>query len=252
VFSFLAIGLIGELSKLRAQGNDLNPLAGHWSGYCEYATMYPYRDLRTLNRIVRPVDAHSLEVLQWVEGGNTYDHPKIDDVLGRPIQFIVSRKTGLTFESKTPPSTPDYGLGATKYWATVSFSPQGGTLAMELSAEDAGDTCFGKSYVSDLKKDAAFGASRPSFDCARAGQPREKAICSSSELSMLDQHLSLSYRAADYRLADHRQDGAKRMASQKLRASEEEWYATHLKSCQNAECIGPLYRERIQHLDGLK
>ena len=235
----LAIGLAGGQAALQAQDNNsLRSLAGRWSGECSYQ-LGTWWELRTFYRIVRPLDSDSLEILQWVEGGTSPGHPKIDLVLHPPVRFVVSRNTGLTFGSKTPERT-------------IAFSEERGALVMKLTDTEESETCFLKSLIDSLEKDAVFGASRPSFDCGKSSQPREKAICSSSELSLLDQHLALSFRAADYRLADLRQDSRKRMAGQKLRASQEEWYSTHLKACQDAACVGPLYRERIHYLDALE
>ena len=79
----------------------------------------------------------------------------------------------------------------------------------------------------------ALGAS---FDCQRASTRVEVLICSDPVLSMLDDQLGASYKAAD-----------PGRALPTLRAEQRAWLAQR-SSCSDAACLGDMYRRRIAAL----
>jgi uncharacterized protein len=82
-----------------------------------------------------------------------------------------------------------------------------------------------------------FGAS---FDCAKASTSVEKMICSSPELSRLDDELGVQFKTAKAR-AD-----ANGMRPQFI-ATSREWLRT-LSECVNQNCIRQVYEQRLQSL----
>lgn len=80
---------------------------------------------------------------------------------------------------------------------------------------------------------------RPSFDCAKARMPRERAICGSPQLILLDQELSLTFQAA-------------KVCKPKggLDAAENAWWRDELSKCQVGDCVSEVYTARIRALRG--
>lgn len=78
---------------------------------------------------------------------------------------------------------------------------------------------------------------KPSFNCSFAKQDREKAICSSSNLSFLDLELSLVFEAA-------------KQCTNKvsLEKSQGSWWKEDLSKCQSGECVPRIYSERVAEL----
>ncbi len=79
-----------------------------------------------------------------------------------------------------------------------------------------------------------------SFDCNKAKSPVEKAICTDSELSKLDEDLSQTYKAAliEYPVANY------------LRIRQREWIKTNSFCDKNKfiPCLKEKYKERIKKL----
>lgn len=79
----------------------------------------------------------------------------------------------------------------------------------------------------------------PSFDCANASLPRERAICGSPQLILLDQELSLTFQAA-------------KVCKPKggLGAAQNVWWRDELSKCQAGDCVAEFYCARIRALRG--
>lgn len=88
---------------------------------------------------------------------------------------------------------------------------------------------------------AAFAAS---FDCAKAGQPVERAICADPKLSMLDESLDKAYRAALARPDD---------GTGRLPAEQRAWLSRRAPDGQvlDTASLIALYQERIDQLKAL-
>ena len=98
------------------------------------------------------------------------------------------------------------------------------------------------------ERDENFGNIRPSFPCAKARQPRELAICQSPSLSFLDQQLTITFE----RVLSCARDAVKppRTATE-IQQSQTKWWNDKLAPCQSADCVEPLYRERMTELNGM-
>jgi uncharacterized protein len=80
-----------------------------------------------------------------------------------------------------------------------------------------------------------------SFDCQRAETPIEKAICSTPELSLLDDQLGAAYKAGVERSAD----------KDKFRAESREWVNQIRNKCNSIQCLSLAYRSRISEMQNL-
>jgi len=78
---------------------------------------------------------------------------------------------------------------------------------------------------------------KPSFNCSIAKQPREQAICSNPELSLLDLELSFVFSAAK---------GCNPKGN--LDVSQNSWWRDELSRCQSGECVPLIYATRIEVL----
>ena len=82
---------------------------------------------------------------------------------------------------------------------------------------------------------AHFGAAAASFDCAKAGTPVERMICSDPGVSALDQ------RVADaYQTASARDPGVKE--------AQREWLAGTRNRCASPACLSQAYAARLEAL----
>jgi hypothetical protein len=87
---------------------------------------------------------------------------------------------------------------------------------------------------------ATYLASAPSFDCARASGPAEKAICHSDRLAQLDARLDAAFRTA------LQQEPSNRAA---VTEAQRSWVRGRDRTCKNDEpCLVGWYRERISEL----
>jgi len=78
---------------------------------------------------------------------------------------------------------------------------------------------------------------KPSFDCAKASTPSEKAICSNANLAELDNRLAKAYKNA-------------RSACQKDVKQEQREWLKEVNSCSsNIQCLKNSYISRIQELE---
>ncbi|WP_207483499.1 lysozyme inhibitor LprI family protein [Arenibaculum pallidiluteum] len=94
---------------------------------------------------------------------------------------------------------------------------------------------------------SATAATGPSFDCAKASTPVDRAICGSPELSALDWDMAQAYRRA--------MDAAGERGAPLLR-SQRRWLADRAKLCtgsgtDNPACLAAAYRARIAGLQVL-
>jgi len=87
---------------------------------------------------------------------------------------------------------------------------------------------------------------RPSFPCAKARQPPEVAICRSPSLSFLDQQLDVTFERV---LSCAREAAKPPRTTAEIQQSQTKWWSDKLARCQSAECVEPLYRERMAELN---
>jgi len=80
----------------------------------------------------------------------------------------------------------------------------------------------------------------PSFDCVKARNPDEKAICRSGELSLLDRELDVLFSAVRSRLNKDQQKA--------LVAAESIWLSQRLACASDDDCIRAAYQDRISQL----
>jgi len=85
---------------------------------------------------------------------------------------------------------------------------------------------------------AAQVSFEPSFDCAKASTPSERAICSEPLLGKLDGALAENYK---YMLASDIGDGAKG----DLRTTQRAWFVERNK-CSDSQCLERTYRARLE------
>ena len=76
------------------------------------------------------------------------------------------------------------------------------------------------------------------FDCNKASTLVEKAICSDSELSKLDDLLMISYKEALGNISD----------TDKLKSEQRDWLANTRNKCQDADCLKRAYNKRISDI----
>ncbi len=89
---------------------------------------------------------------------------------------------------------------------------------------------------------------RPSFPCAKARQPREVAICASPSLSFLDQQLRVTFGRV---VTCARETVKPPRTEAEIRQSQTQWWSDKLAHCHSAECVEPLYRERMAELNSM-
>ncbi len=76
------------------------------------------------------------------------------------------------------------------------------------------------------------------FDCSKASTLVEKAICSDSELSKLDDLLTISYKEALRNISD----------TDKLKSEQRNWLSNTRNKCQDADCLKRAYNKRISDI----
>ena len=76
------------------------------------------------------------------------------------------------------------------------------------------------------------------FDCNKASTLVEKAICSDSELSKLDDLLMISYKEALRNISD----------TDKLKSEQRDWLSNTRNKCQDADCLKRAYNKRISDI----
>jgi len=81
-----------------------------------------------------------------------------------------------------------------------------------------------------------YGAS---FDCTKAGSHVEKLICSNTELSKLDEKLSIAYA--------QKQSSSK--SKNELKSSQRRWLVEKRNTCADAPCIKKAYETRLNEID---
>lgn len=81
------------------------------------------------------------------------------------------------------------------------------------------------------------------FDCAKAATRVEKAICASSELSRLDEHLSAYYGFAK---------DALRESEACFKADQMQWLKSVRNACKDNACLKKAYLNRLSELDGFQ
>ena len=87
-----------------------------------------------------------------------------------------------------------------------------------------------------FERDSKF-IMKPSFNCIYAKQDREKAICGSYILSLLDLELSLVF------------DMAKQCSPKgSLDKAQNNWWKDELSMCQSGDCVPKFYTDRISQL----
>lgn len=89
-----------------------------------------------------------------------------------------------------------------------------------------------------LTAGAALGAS---FDCKKATTPVELLVCSSPDLSQLDDQLSVDYRRA-------RQAAASDAVRASLLQGQRDWVKQRNTICHDAQCLMLTYQQRIRDL----
>jgi uncharacterized protein len=89
---------------------------------------------------------------------------------------------------------------------------------------------------------ASANVSAAGFDCARASNATERAICASPRLSELDEYLARYYAAARMALGH---------AEACLRADQQEWLHRR-NQCAGPGCIENAYMDRLAELDPLQ
>lgn len=77
-----------------------------------------------------------------------------------------------------------------------------------------------------------------SFDCAKAKTFAEKEICSSKELSSLDDRLEASYRKALLNAPD----------PNSLKSSQRSWMRGTRDACKTKDCLRSAYEERLREM----
>ena len=95
------------------------------------------------------------------------------------------------------------------------------------------------------------GAFAASFDCTKANQPIEKAICNDSKISELDSQLSINYKN---RLKNHSVE-----AQTYIKETQRQWNKYIQKECKSENkkdydnyCLSSLYTSRINELGNVK
>jgi len=79
------------------------------------------------------------------------------------------------------------------------------------------------------------------FDCNKASTLVEKAICSDSELSKLDDLLMISYKEALGNISD----------TDKLKSEQRDWLSNTRNKCQDADCLKRAYNKRISAINDI-
>ena len=232
--------------------SDLSSFTGVWHASCQVGMhLAPNGDhgeqIHVEHfRIVREAGPGKLEVLEFAKKhlyGLDLDPDFRFDVPGPFTNFVIGPRR-LTFV-RTGDSVFQSGNLSLKFSAT-SDGVQMYLPVRELKGYD----CM---FMTDnLAFDRESIDILPSFDCRQARQPREQAICASEALSMLDRYLATAFQAAQVRVFNQAAtEPEKTQAVRKLKAEQTDWWAHRLSSCQSADCVEPLYRQRIQTLESI-
>ncbi|WP_081649774.1 peptidoglycan-binding protein [Fodinicurvata sediminis] len=96
----------------------------------------------------------------------------------------------------------------------------------------------------------AQAATQPSFDCARAMIPSERAICASPALAQLDVALTQAYKNYRGSLANEYSGRELDARRNMLSEAQRQWLSDRNTCGSNATCLEQQMRERIGKLDG--
>ena len=208
-----------------AQGD----LSGEWVGHCGWGAAVTRT--RHHHRLVRVITPDSIEVLEWSAEWERYDDASLRpwysdrEIVVEPVRATFRRESGNRFRAQD---------------RVIEFGAAEGDL----------DLCQTMGGEYQLKKELA--GIKPSFSCQKASQPRERAICASPQLSLLDRHLALAYQAAQDRMMMNTETKAQGQAViRKLQALQSAWWSNTLAKCQSADCVEPLYTARIAELTAM-
>lgn len=126
--------------------------------------------------------------------------------------------------------------------AEASMSSQGGTNNDGASALASPPAAAPREAgpAADVAQTNSDGI-HASFDCAKAGSPVEKMICSNQMLADYDVHLMSSYKAA---LAASRDKAA-------VKDAQRAWMAQR-NACTTLDCVSRAYQVRIKQLDATR
>ncbi|MBI4905748.1 MAG: hypothetical protein HY820_19095 [Acidobacteria bacterium] len=226
--------LIGGGSAAGVDVVDARQLEGRWRGQCSWGSNIKHT--REPQRLLRVLDNDTIEVLDWIEGTQSSDDPRMDQkgwvVLSGPVRVIVKRTGNATFADE------DEEL-------VLKFSQAGSALEMERG-QDACNGMGGEYSYQRKEKTIA-----PSFSCAKTKHVREQAVCGNAALAILDQHLSLAYRAAEQRIKYRYGMAAERTAQLKALTTTQNRWSGEVGKCQSAQCVEPLYVGRIEVLSAI-
>lgn len=144
------------------------------------------------------------------------------------------------------PVPKDFGLkvaGSQKVTA-YSFCPSKAAFPGDrwIAVFDDGGLAFryDSQVLLILERRATTARPSPSFDCAQATSPTEKAICANFELSSLDRSVALAFRQA------LRRQGDGEHAS--LRQTQKDWLKTRDECGDKVDCLDDKLSSRIDEL----
>ncbi|MGB3271253.1 MAG: lysozyme inhibitor LprI family protein [Rhodanobacter sp.] len=143
------------------------------------------------------------------------------------------------------PTLADFGLAASKgavvplqLGCTNPASEWNGAWVVALAPNRLMTNYDNSGYVLVLERDAGHAAT-PSFACAKASGPAERAICHSATLAGYDRSVAAAWRRA---LSLAGGDSAE------LRQAQKDWLKTRNDCGSDVDCLGKSMRERVDAL----
>jgi hypothetical protein len=240
-YALMAVLLLaaGSPAADQQEGDVVQP-SGKWCARMDSANGDGYFSacVLTLTQGRNPGTAET-RAFAWLESVCTKDKSWCGDswgktrVVGGP-EKLTAIPGGLAFDA--PQNIVGFPQGSP---AQIRVAQRDGKVALEGGEGPSQDTLV-------WERDEGFGNIRPSFLCAKAHQPREMAICRSPSLSYLDQQLTITFARV---LSCSREAVKPSRTATEIQQSQAKWWNDKLAPCQSAECVEPLYRERMAELN---
>lgn len=197
-------------------------------------TSHGYRRLTTISVSRTPIRVAATRSKGW---RNLIVHVAGGGTKARDVELAFD---GTSYPSNPTVAGPRVTTARTEGAETVIADFDDFTDATPLPTETTAPPTSPAAAAAPPAKDSAPAAAGPSFDCAKAASPVEKAVCRDRDLASLDRRLSTAYAEAMRAWPPEEQT--------KQRAAQRAWM-TRRDTCGRdhsvARCVSDAYRHRL-------
>jgi len=220
---------------LNAQGKELgcDDLFLKPDGLWKFLSEYAKADLRS------DLESYWKDDPSWITRGLAPKAESFKNFVVTPDGLTLIFSVGVLGPYPAGPQSSDVSLDD-----LARFSPKPGIWGPAAGAPATGAPTTPRAISPSEKASAAPaspGRVLPSFGCAKASNPVERAICANSTLAELDVKLAAAYKKALAAAAD----------KESLKARQRQWLQRMSDQCANADdvpCIQERYAKRLAEL----